>query len=216
MGKKVINPINDIELEDIKQLSDRSDLTRLYFKPTDNCYAGAVPARKKQMTKADFKKLVKKTANTVGFLMTVPFIAGEILMLFIATVSSGNLSLVILLPISLSSLLFIYLVSYAYSRAIDKLGEIGVSTNFIIIYTSFCLALIAWPAYRFTQIYPSLVTQQLLFCTAISAVSIMTCRSLLGLVDNDTSSYPLKIATLVTPPIICAGLAMLSVVVSFI
>lgn len=216
MGKKVINPINEIEPEEIKQLSDRSDLTRLYFKPTNNCYAGAIPEKKKQLTRAEFKKLVAKTANAVGFLMTIPFIAGEILMLFIATVSAGQLSLIILLPISLSALLFIYLVSYAYTLAIDKLGEIGVSTNFIIMYTSFCLALIVWPAYRFTQIYPSLITQQLLYCVAIAIVSIATCRLLLGLVDNDTRPYKLKIATLLTPLIICGTLAALSVVVSII
>jgi hypothetical protein len=214
MGRTIIKPLHDFELSSIKQLSDRSDLARLYFKPTNNCYAGAIPLIKKQMTKAEFKKIIEKTSTIVGLLMAIPFIVGELLILFIATLSSGQVSLYILFPIALSSLLFIWLVSYTYSRATDRLSEVGVSTNFIILYTWFCISLTIWPAYKFMQTYSSPLTQLTIYCLAIAAISLISCRLLLGLVDDNSTSYRIKMFIICAPLCFCVAINLISIYLS--
>lgn len=211
MGRVVIKAPKELEMEKIEQLPDRTGLDNLYFKATDNPYAHAFLEPKKHMTKKEFQIRVLKTTLKAGLITAIPFIFAEISLNIIGSIIANNriLSVAVLFPIAITSIMFLWILSSVYVNVTDKLGRIGVSTNFVLFYAIVCLMLVAWPFYELTYMPDKLIEQHLLYFTIMSTISVYVYYSLLSLVDNETSSYFTKMFSLIAP--IC-----LSCVICFI
>lgn len=199
MGSKIINPINGSDLVNIEQIYDRSDLTLLYFKPTNNYYAGATPDFKKHVTKEQYIKLARKTSYEISILMSLPFIIGEILITLMLSLSIGQLNLYVLFPITLSVIFLIWVVSHTFIGITEKLNKIGINTNFISSYTNICLLLLAVPIYNLSNTLGNHLFSSFIYASGTLTLSIILCKLLLYLANSELMSYSMKIFLLTTP-----------------
>lgn len=214
MSRVTIETPKDSKLEDIEQLPDRSELTKLYFKPVNNPYAGVLPEPKKHISKKDFKTLVQRTTVFVGIVAVTPFIFIELALNILLQINGGSSiqSIIILFPASMAAILLLWILSASRTAITDRLGDIGVSTSFVILYLYFCLAMIVWPIYRFTNATNGLLLQQVLIFAAMSTVGIYITHSLLSLIDNETSSNISKMFSLIAPITLCFIICLIGII----
>ncbi len=216
MGKVVIDAPKDSDLENIEQLPDRSSLADLYFKPINNAYARVLPEPKKHITKKEFRKLINKTTLYVGLVATAPFMFAEASLAALGSINNGVKieSALILFPASMAAIILLWILSASRTSITDKLGEIGVSTGFVISYLYFCLALVAWPLYKFTYSTEpdTWFMQQIIYFAALCIVGLGTSHALLSLIDNDTWPNIVKMFYLISPILICFVVCLIGII----
>ena len=153
MSKHFIDAPKDIKQEDLKQLQDRIDLSKLYPTP-------AISAQMRDTTSEEPRRTIFPFSFSVfaGFLLVLPFILAGLLFIYLnQSIRASNVFFFLPL-IVLSILAFVTLVIFIYRKISRKILDEGYDSLVILAFYASCLMCLVLPLYllfsRVVGLYP--------------------------------------------------------------